>query len=133
MIIFANGNCASLSFALDNRKSFDSKSIIKEGDQIIEAACYNLNNTEHICYIIKNSKDSYEILTCPLREELGDLEKSKLNRVKVSRPDDLYVVGHLINPSEKLGVYIICKYYNYVIYVITINKCLIVQYIYYKR
>ncbi|KPJ20428.1 Nucleolar protein 11-like [Papilio machaon] len=106
LVIFANGNCAALSFALDNRKSIESKALIKETDSIVDISYYKLNNTPHICYIIKNNKDNYEILTCPLREELGDMEKTKLQRIKVSRTEDVYVVGHLI-AKEKLGVYIL--------------------------
>ncbi|XP_068618452.1 nucleolar protein 11 [Battus philenor] len=106
LVVFTNGNCASLPFALDSRKSFDSKSVVKETETIVDIACYNLNNAPHVCYILKNNKESYEIVTCPLREELGDLEKPKLNRVKVLR-EDVYIVGHLITTAEKLGVYIL--------------------------
>ncbi|CAK1585859.1 unnamed protein product [Parnassius mnemosyne] len=106
LVIFSNGNCASLSYAMDNRKGFESKSLVKEIDIIIDAAYYNLNNTSNICYILKNNSN-YEIFTCPLREELGDLEKSKVHKVKILRPEDVHIVGHLISTTEKLGVYIL--------------------------
>ncbi|XP_049874214.1 nucleolar protein 11 [Pectinophora gossypiella] len=108
LIVFSNGNCASLPYAIDNRKTYDSKSFIKESELIIDTSCYSDNGTDYVCYVIKNNKDLYEIVNCPVREELGDMEKSKLNRVKVTRPDDVYIVGELICTSEKyLSVYVL--------------------------
>ncbi|XP_072947298.1 nucleolar protein 11 [Epargyreus clarus] len=101
LIIFENGNCASLTYALDNRKSYENKLLIKDSEVIVEAACYTKNNVDHICYIVKNSKGNYEVLVCPLREELGDMERSKLMRVKVTRPEDVSVVGKFININSK--------------------------------
>lgn len=109
LIIFSNGNCASLPYALDNRKTYESKSLLKDTDTIVESACYTVNKTDFICYIVKNSKDSYEILNCPLRDELGDMDRSKLVRIKITRPDDVYVVSKFICTEEKNAVYILCK------------------------
>ncbi|KAJ2943516.1 hypothetical protein O0L34_g16627 [Tuta absoluta] len=104
LIIFANGNCAALPYAIDNRKTYESKSFIKDSDTIISTACYTDNGTDNICYIIKSSKDYYEIVNCPIREELGDLERSKLNKIKISRPEDVYVVGDLICTEDKIPI-----------------------------
>lgn len=111
LIIFANGNCASLPYAIDNRKTYESKSVIKETETIVDVASYVLNEMNCISYVIKNSKDSYEIVTCPVREELGDLEKSKLSKVKIFRPEDVHVVGELINTDKILAVFVLCKYF----------------------
>ncbi|XP_045450813.1 nucleolar protein 11 [Melitaea cinxia] len=105
LIIFNNGNCASLPYALDNRKTYESKQLIKESDSIIDVACFSVELTDYVCYVVKNAKDNYEILLCPIREELGDMEKSKLNKIKVSRPDDVYVVGELISVDDNYCVY----------------------------
>ncbi|KAJ0178047.1 hypothetical protein K1T71_005870 [Dendrolimus kikuchii] len=107
LLIFANGNCAALTYAVDNRKSFESKSILKETDVIIDHLWHLIEETkqEYICYIIKNSKEEFEILHCMLREEFSDLDKSKMNRIKVSR-EGVYVVGQLAN-KDKLAVYIL--------------------------
>lgn len=110
LIIFENGNCASLPYALDNRKTYESKQLIKESDSIIDVACFSVESTDYVCYVVKNAKDNYEILLCPIREELGDMEKSKLNKIKVSRPDDVYVVGELISVDDNYCVYFLCKY-----------------------
>lgn len=83
--------------------------MVKESETIVDTAVYTIQNTDYICYVIKNSKDSYDVLTCPVREELGDMEKSKLSRTKVARPDDVYVVGELINTIDNLSVYFLCK------------------------
>lgn len=112
LIIFNNGNCASLAYALDNRKSYEGKFLVKESETIIDTAVYTIQNTDYICYVIKNSKDSYDILTCPLREELGDMEKSKLSRIKVERNEDAYVVGELVS-NHNLSVYFLCKYNSF--------------------
>lgn len=111
LVIFENGNSASLPYALENRKTYESKSSVKENDSIIDIATYVLNNTGHICYIVKDAKNRYEIINSPLRHELGDLEKFKVSKVKVSRSEDVYVVGELICTSEKPTVYILCKLY----------------------
>lgn len=109
VIVFSNGNCASLPYALDNRKTYESKSLLKDTDTIIEAACYSINKTDYICYII-NNKDGYEILNCPLRDELGDMDRSKMVKTKITRPDDVYVVGKFICTEENNAVYILCEY-----------------------
>lgn len=119
LIIFNNGNCASLPYALDNRKTYESKQLIKESDSIIDVACFSVELTDYVCYVVKNAKDNYEILLCPIREELGDMEKSKLNKIKVSRPDDVYVVGELISVDDNYCVYFLCKYIYYFFYVYT--------------
>ncbi|XP_063363626.1 nucleolar protein 11 [Cydia amplana] len=103
LIIFANGNCASLPYALENRNSYDGKATIKDADEIVAVSTYK-DRGNNICYVVKNKQD-YEIIQCPLRVVLGDMDKSKLHRVKVTRPD-VYVVGQLIHASEKT-VYIL--------------------------
>lgn len=118
LIVFSNGNCASLPYALDNRKTYEGKSLLKDTDSIVETATYTINKTDFICYILKNNKDAYEILNCPLRDELGDMDRSKLTRTKITRPDDVYVVGKFICTEEKNAVYILCKFkimYNYIL------------------
>ncbi|CAG9088657.1 unnamed protein product [Plutella xylostella] len=108
LVVFTNGNCTSLSYGLENRKTFEGKAIIKNLENIVEAAYYSVDNTDHICFITQNNKDKYEIVFCPLRNELGDLEKAKLNRVKVERPEhDVYVVGKLISADDHPVVYIL--------------------------
>ncbi|XP_073946723.1 nucleolar protein 11 [Choristoneura fumiferana] len=109
-IVFANGNCAALTYAIENRKSYDSKASIKDTEEIVAAE----SNKSEICFIIK-SESSYDIVHCPLRVELGDLDKSKMNRVKVTRPEDVYVVGHLIHMAEK-DVYILWSDSKMVVY-----------------
>ncbi|CAG4963131.1 unnamed protein product [Colias eurytheme] len=106
LIIFENGNCASLPYGVDNRKSYENKLLIKESETIIDVACCTIDKMEYVCYVLKNKKDSYEIITCPIRDELGDLEKAKLNRLKVTRSDDVYVVGHLICTQSK-NIYVL--------------------------
>ncbi|XP_038223310.1 nucleolar protein 11 [Zerene cesonia] len=106
LIIFENGNCASLPYGVDNRKTYENKLLIKESETIIDVACCSIDKKEYVCYVLKNKKDAYEILTCPIREELGDLEKAKLNRIKVTRSEDVYVVGHLICTHSK-NIYIL--------------------------
>ncbi|XP_061714785.1 nucleolar protein 11 [Cydia pomonella] len=103
LIIFANGNCASLTYALENRNSYDGKAIIKDADEIVAVSTCKIKGN-NICYVVKNELD-YEIIQCPLRVELGDMDKSKLHRVKVTRPD-VYVISQLISASEKM-VYIL--------------------------
>ncbi|CAH2090715.1 unnamed protein product [Euphydryas editha] len=105
LIIFDKGNCASLPYGLDNRKTYESKQLIKDSESIIDIACFSIETTDYICYVVKNTKNNYEILTCPIREELGDMEKSKLNKIKVSRPEDVYVVGELISIDDNYCVY----------------------------
>lgn len=112
LVIFENGNSASLPYALENRKTYESKSSIKDSETIVDIATYLSNNTGHICYIIKDGKDKYEIINSPLRDELGDLEKLKISKVRITRPDDVYVVGELISTSDKPAVFILCKYQN---------------------
>lgn len=71
-------------------------------------AWYKVQKTDHICYILKTT-DGYEIANCPLRDELGDLVKSKLTRVKIVRDEDVKVVGQFISGvTEKCHVYILC-------------------------
>lgn len=110
LIIFSNGNCASLPYALDNRKTYESNSLLKDTDSIVDTACYTINKTDYICYIIKNNKDGYEILNCPLRDELGDMDRSKLTKTKIVRPEDVYIVGKFISTEGKNAIYILCKY-----------------------
>lgn len=107
LLIFSNGNCASLSYAFDNRKTYKSKPILKESEVILDYLWHIDEHTrqDYICYIIKNSRDEVEILHCALREEFGDMDKSKMNRVKVER-DGAYVVGQLVT-KENLAVYIL--------------------------
>lgn len=111
IVVYSNGNCAALPYAIDNRKTYESKSLLKESENIVDAACYVQNGTDYITYVVKNSKDLHEIINCPLKHELGDLERSKLRRIKISRPDDVYVVGELISTQDKaMVVYVLCKY-----------------------
>ncbi|XP_032520296.2 uncharacterized protein LOC116772284 [Danaus plexippus] len=107
IIIFENGYCASLSYALENRKTYEGKPLIKDAETVVDSACFTLDKTDYICYVIKNTSNNYEILTSPLREELGDMDKSKICKVKVTRPHDVYVVGKLINIDESPSVYIL--------------------------
>ncbi|XP_047993297.1 uncharacterized protein LOC125231771 [Leguminivora glycinivorella] len=94
LIIFANGNCASLTYALENSNSYDGKATIKDAAEIISVRTFK-DKGNNICFVVKNNQD-YEIIQCPLRVELGDMDKSKLQRVKVTRPD-VNVVGQLIH------------------------------------
>lgn len=111
LIILENGNCVSLSYGLDNRKSLEGKSLLKSTDDIVDVASYTHEGVEYICYIIKNAQDKYEIVNCPLRNEIGDLEKQKFNKIKIVRNEsDIYVVGKLINTTEYFCVYILCEY-----------------------
>lgn len=111
IIVFSNGNCAALPYAIDNRKTYESKSLFKDSEVIVDAACYKQHETDYIIYVVKNGKDLYEIINCPVRHELGDLERFKLNRIKIKRPDNVYVVGELISTQDKtMVVYVLCKY-----------------------
>ncbi|XP_041986875.1 nucleolar protein 11 [Aricia agestis] len=103
LIIFENGNCASLSYALENRKTFENQQLIKDTEKIVSVTSYSAKKSDYVCYIIQHKKN-YEILCCPLRDELGDMDKSKINRVKVAR-DEAYVVGKLISTKVKPCVY----------------------------
>lgn len=109
LVVFCNGNCASLPYALDNRRTYENKALIKDTDTIVESACYTINKTDHICYIVKNNKDEYEIVNCALRDELGDVERTKITKTKIVRSDDVYVVGKFICTEEKNVVYVLCK------------------------
>ncbi|XP_004924174.2 nucleolar protein 11 [Bombyx mori] len=94
LIIFSDGNCSSLSYAIENRKSFENKPVFKETETIVDISYYG-KYSDCICYITKSNKDTFDIVTCPLREELCDLERTKLNRTKILR-DDVNVVGKII-------------------------------------
>lgn len=111
IVVFSNGNCGALPYAIDNRKTYEGKSLLKDSEVIVDAACYMQNGIDYITYVIKNSKDLHEIINCPVRHELGDLERSKISRIKINRPDDVYVVGELISTQDKaMVVYVLCKY-----------------------
>jgi hypothetical protein len=110
LIIFENGNCASLPYAIENRKTYDSKSFLKENETIIDTSSYTLNNVSYVCYVVKDLKDRYEVITAPTREELGDLEKSKIVKTKIARQDDVYIVGEHISCVTKPAVYVLCKF-----------------------
>ncbi|XP_050665742.1 nucleolar protein 11 [Leptidea sinapis] len=97
IIIFENGNCASLTYGIDNRKTFEVKSFIKDTDILVDVIAYSVKNKDYICHVVKNQKGRYEIINCPLRDELGDLEMAKLNRVKVTRTEQQFVVGYLLS------------------------------------
>ncbi|CAK1544827.1 unnamed protein product [Leptosia nina] len=116
LIIFENGNCASLPYGIENRKTYESKLFIKESETIIEVGSYNSDKQEYICFILKSKstkRERYEILTCAVRDELGDLEKANVIREKVSRTDNVFVVGQLVKNDlvfflwndSKLSVY----------------------------
>ncbi|CAH2237096.1 nucleolar protein 11 [Pararge aegeria] len=107
VIVFENGNCASLPYALDNRKTYENKLLVKDSETIVEIACYKVQKTDYICYVIKRNKNLYEIITCPIREELGDMEISKINRVKVVRADskEAHIVGKFISADENPAIY----------------------------
>ncbi|KAG6456831.1 hypothetical protein O3G_MSEX009992 [Manduca sexta] len=105
LVIFSNGNCSSLSYAIENRKTYEGKPLVKETETVVDVASYTHNNENYICYIVKNNKDAYEIVSCPVKEELGDLERAKLNKIKITR-DDVYVVGKLIC-VERCSVYVL--------------------------
>ncbi|XP_034831433.1 nucleolar protein 11 [Maniola hyperantus] len=107
LIVFESGNSASLPYALDNRKTYNTKLLIKDSETIVDTGYYNIQKTDYICYLIKNNKGSYEIMTCPIREELGDMEKSKLNRIKVTRAEGTkaHIVGELISSDNNLAIY----------------------------
>lgn len=107
LVVFSNGNCATLPYALENRKTYENKSLLKDTDIIIESASYTINKTDYICYIVKNDKDCYDILYCPLRDELGDMDRSKLTKVPIVRTDDVYVVGKFICTEGKNAIYIL--------------------------
>lgn len=111
IVVFSDGNCAALPYAIDNRKTYEIKSILKDSEIIVDSACYAQNGTGYITYVIKTNKDLHEIINCPVRHELGDLERTKLSRIKINRPDDVYVVGELISTQDKaMVVYVLCKY-----------------------
>ncbi|XP_026762569.2 nucleolar protein 11 [Galleria mellonella] len=111
LIIFSNGNCASLPYAIENRKTYESKSILKEGEEIIDTFCLTIGKTDFLCYVTKYKKDEqdrYEIIHCQIRDELGDMDKFKLARIKVTRSENVYVVGELIvTTNNKYFVYIL--------------------------
>lgn len=111
LIIFSNGNSASLPYAIENRKTYESKSLLKDTDEIVEIVWYKLKKTDYICYVLKTTEE-YEIVNCPIRDELGDLVRSKLTRVKITRGDaNVKVVGRYIR-GEADGCYVIviCKF-----------------------
>lgn len=114
--MFTNGNSASLPYAIDNRKTYESKSLLRDTDKIVDLSCWKLNATDYICYVIK-SEDGFEIVSCSLRDELGDLDKSNFNREKIARSDsdDVHVVGELVH---KQNVYVLCKCYKNLRYVL---------------
>lgn len=107
LIIFSNGNTASLPYGIENRKTYESKCLLRDTDKIVDLSCWTFNATDYICYVVKN-EGGYEVVSCSLRVELGDLDRSNLHREKVVRSDadDVYVVGQLV---YKNSVYILCK------------------------
>ncbi|KAL4719177.1 hypothetical protein ACJJTC_017601 [Scirpophaga incertulas] len=107
LIIFENGNCASLPYALENRKTYTSKSIIKDNENIVDACSYTLNNLDYVCYIVKDFKNRYEIVSSPAREELGDLDKSKIVKVKITRQENVNVVGMLATYTQRPIIYVL--------------------------
>ncbi|XP_053606578.1 uncharacterized protein LOC128673021 isoform X2 [Plodia interpunctella] len=122
LLIFCNGNCASLPYAIENRKTYECKPLIKDNEEVIDAGCYTLGKADHVCYVVKEGTDSYEIINCPIRDELGDLDKSKLSRVKVKRTEDVYVVGGLVSTSEKPSVFFLWSDSKLVVYDL-MKKC----------
>ncbi|KOB70990.1 Nucleolar protein 11 [Operophtera brumata] len=102
LVVFTNGNSASLPYAIDNRKTYESKSLLRDTDKIVDLSCWKLNATDYICYVIK-SEDVFEIVSCSLRDELGDLDKSNFNREKITRSDGAYVVGELVHKQHVIG------------------------------
>ncbi|KAM3958577.1 nucleolar protein 11 [Aphomia sociella] len=108
LILFTNGNCASLPYALENRKTYEGKSILKDTEEIVDIACLSIDKTDFICYVTKCKKDKFEIVHCQIQDEIGDLDKSKLTRIKITRQEDVYVVGELIVVTpDKCAVYVL--------------------------
>ncbi|CAG9794099.1 unnamed protein product [Diatraea saccharalis] len=107
LIIFENGNTASLPYALENRKTYENIPLIKENENIVDTSSYTLNNIRYVCYVTKDGKNRYEIISAPIREELGDLEKSKITKIKISRKENVYVVGELISCIDRPAVYVL--------------------------
>lgn len=108
LIVFTNGNCACLPYAIENRKTYESKSLLRDSDKIVDLSCWKFNATDNICFVVKNDGE-YEIVSCSLRDELGDLEKSNFSREKITRSDgdDVHVVGKLVH---KQNVFVLCEY-----------------------
>lgn len=85
--------------------------MIKAQDVITNADCYSQDGVDYICYLVKNPEDQYEIITCSLRNEIGDLSRAKMSKIKVCSLDsDAHVIGKLICPDDTPTVYIMCMY-----------------------
>lgn len=110
LIILVNGNCVSLTYGLENRKSLEGKSLLKPSDSIVDVDSYTHNGIDYICYIIKNAQNKFEIASCSLRNEIGDLEKPKFFKTKIARVEnDVTIVGKIIC-TNNFCVYVLCKF-----------------------
>lgn len=95
LIVLSNGNCVSIVHGIENRKKLDVTAVLKEADTITDIDWYYTKLKEYICYIVKNN-NVYEIVICPLKSEICQIERDLIKRVRIKSKERAHVVGKYI-------------------------------------
>lgn len=114
ILIFKDGSCAALSYALEAKKNLESVNLLEKDETILKADIFESKKEKHVCYITKSSNGSFSIITCQLETDINTVNLESLKCVRVERTDlpNGKVIGISISSKAEVPqVHIMCKYY----------------------
>lgn len=110
-IIFKDGDCAALAYALYARKNLEPATIVDQAQTIIDVAIFALQDKNYIAYICKRDVD-YCITTCELNTDINTPFLETMKKVEIQREELIggKVVGVTISAcAEPPQVHVLCE------------------------
>ncbi|XP_012259127.2 nucleolar protein 11 [Athalia rosae] len=98
ILVRQNGSAASLSWALANRKSWNTNGILIKGENIKDCKLININKKLYLC-MLTNTDEFHNYIMVPLNDNTYVEDGDNVTRIKMQRTSE-NLVGHTITQDN---------------------------------
>lgn len=100
IVVMQNGGTASLAWALENRKTWDSAGILLPGEKILSSQLVCVADKIYLCLFTSKEQRAFNYITVPLQKENYTEELDQLVRIELKRSSEK-LVGHIVLQDKK--------------------------------
>lgn len=114
ILVLQNGATASLTWALENRKSWNSPGILNANEKILNCQLVCVKDKLYFCALV-NSEKHYSYVVVPLKKE-NHIEKTQhVIRLDLKRSSET-LMGHVVLQDNKNAYLLtLCKIFFFII------------------
>ncbi|XP_066595798.1 nucleolar protein 11 [Prorops nasuta] len=98
VLVQQNGATASLQWALENKKTWSSKGILKPDEKIVDCQLISMNNKTSL-FALTKLKENYKYITVELQDQTYLEDVNYLKRTELSRNSE-QLIGHVVMQTK---------------------------------